>query len=1136
MEKNRFELCDNWHFYLAESFPKKKAEEESRDAHGRCFYERDYEENENWKEVCVPHTFNDADLFAARIQDAGSGQKRTCALYRLFFTLPQGLEAERGRLILAFEGVRQACYVYVNGKLAGWSENGVAPFALDITPYADREGENLIAIAADNTASRNIPFCIAETPNHPLAEPGSFLFPQDEEVPVENRGVGFQWNCNDFNPSVGGLTRPVYLYVKPKVHLSLPYYSNLRTAGTYIYGSDYQIGADGCGFAKVNVEAETVNVSGKRAEVSLKVNLLDAAGNQVCSFASDSGTVCEASEPECAATIIPEEAYRRNPDGKGFLPVPEEAMPSTEWRSDRVTPVRAVSELLPLKLWSPDAPCLYRAEVILSVNGTETDREIITTGFRKAEYDKDRGVVINGRAVWLSGYAQRSSNEWPAIGIAPQWLKDYDMELVRESGANHIRWMHVAASPADVRSCDRKGVVITQPAGDKEAEAFGRAWAQRLELMRDVIIAFRNHPSILFWEAGNNSIGKEHMKQMRLLKEHLDPMGGRFMGCRTINTEEVLAESEYVGTMLNRHAARFLAEHGPITETEYSREEAPKRVWDDFTPPDYDYRNLFIGKGGKKQVGRDFYDLTMEELCLAETKGYAEFFFDRIGGASGKNWYSACAALCWTDSAQHGRQSYSENGRMSGRVDAARLKKQNFYLYQVLQSEKPMVRILGHWNYPADSEENYRYPLKRFNGSYFEETGELGRRDPRRKTVYVAGSYPIKTVELYVNGVKKGACSKPQDGFIFAFPDIDVTESGEIRAEGYAFGTENTHTAANRPDAEHRLVTAGKPVSLRLTLNTSPEGFRADGRDIAFADIQILDSEGHICPLCDARIDFTLEGEAAFLGGYTSGCFNLTGEEKREAESLAGAPPLSAHRGSVIHQPYVFAECGEARVFLRAGKSAGKLRLTAKADIPGVEAAVIGFESVIPDPEGGDTGLSGEQRKNGADRLSCSAREGRTAGSREDTAQVGFPAIPEADAVKYVPEDKCYCKILVNGQEPDTRGVRSVNENGAVWGAVLCILERMKSGDWKEDFEWNFDRASEKLTVTTADGKVLEAASHRTHLVVNGAENLMDGEPFLSPEGQLVMEVPAIVSWLPKTSCAYDERVNVLRIERRPAG
>lgn len=58
--------------------------------------------------------------------------------------------------------------------------------------------------------------------------------------------------------------------------------------------------------------------------------------------------------------------------------------------------------------------------------------------------------------------------------------------------------------------------------------------------MRDVIIAFRNHPSIVFWEAGNNSIGKEHMREMRLLKQALDPSRGRFMGCRTINTEEVL--------------------------------------------------------------------------------------------------------------------------------------------------------------------------------------------------------------------------------------------------------------------------------------------------------------------------------------------------------------------------------------------------------------------------------------------------------------------------------------------------------------------------------------------------------------------------------------------------------------------
>ena len=128
------------------------------------------------------------------------------------------------------------------------------------------------------------------------------------------------------------------------------------------------------------------------------------------------------------------------------------------------------------------------------------------------------------------------------------------------------------------------------------------------------------------------------------------PHGGRFMGCRTLNTEEVVNESEYVGTMLNRHAARFLSQHGPVTETEYSREEAPRRIWDDFTPPDFDYRNRWVGKGGKKAMGYDFYDLTSEDLALENTRGYAEFFDDRMGGASGAPCRSVTSCMVSTRS------------------------------------------------------------------------------------------------------------------------------------------------------------------------------------------------------------------------------------------------------------------------------------------------------------------------------------------------------------------------------------------------------------------------------------------------------------------------------------------------------
>ena len=733
---------------------------------------------------------------------------------------------------------------------------------------------------------------------------------------------------------------------------------------------------------------------------------------------------------------------------------------------------------------------LYRVKVELLVNGDAIDQEIVETGFRKVEYDRDRGIVINGRSVWLTGYAQRSTNEWAAIGVAPEWLKDQDMMWLKESNSNHIRWMHVAATLPDIRSCDRHGVVCTQPAGDKEAENFGRQWDQRMELMRDIIIAFRNHPSILFWEAGNNSISREHMREMTGLKRLLDPDGGRFMGCRTINTEDIVAESEYVGTMLNRHAARFLAEHGPITETEYSREEAPRRIWDDFTPPDFDYRNRYIGKGGKKQVARDFWDLTMEEMILAEAGGYAEFFHDRIGGASGKDMYSAAAALCWTDSAQHGRQSWSENGRMSGRVDPVRIRKQNFYLYQVMQSRTPMVKIMGHWNYPPKGNGNYRYPLKAFNGEYWEETGEHAYRDPEKKTVYAAGSYDILRMELWINGEKAGVSEKPVNSFLFPFENIDVTRQGVIEAVGF--------DAQGREAARDVLYTAGAPAKLRLTLHTSPKGFLADGADIAYLDVEVLDSEGRLCPLCDSRIDFETEGEAQFLGGYNSGRFNGYGRED-----------------SVIHQPYVYAECGNNRVFLRSTFRQG--RVAVKAVMGGVPVETVAWDSVAV-----------ERKPLSLNRPNVRyAHHPEAVPAREDA----FPAIPAAGALKYEAPEQDYCKILIRGQEPDNGGVPSVNKNGSVWGSVLIILDRMLS-TWKDRdlFTYEFRRESGRLTVCSG-GNTIVAEAGRTHLLVNGQENLMDGEPYVTERGAFVMEVNALIPYIRNVSCQYDDRVHVLRID-----
>lgn len=1080
---NTYAFHHGWKFRLANRFPMAEALSAFRDAQGRDVYAPDYCD-EDWETVTLPHTFNDGELFSVPIEDAGSGQTRTAAFYRNVLTVPA--QHRQDRCILSFEGMRQTCYLYVNGQLAGYYEAGVGPFGFDITPFLAPDGRSSITVLTDNTSTRNISFCIAETPNKPDVIPGSYLFPQDQPVPADREGVGFFWNCNDFNPVLGGISQPVRVHFKPDVHLTLPLYANLQTHGTYVYATDFDLPT---GSMRLHVDAEVRSFRTEPVDAQVRVVLRTLEGEAVAAFTTDAEVIHPAPEEARIhrVSITPEDAYVWDEATQHYIPAPEDEVAPTVLEAVGTQVIHACARVSGVTFWSLHDPALYRVEVTLLVKGRETDQEVIETGFRKVGYDKGRGVTLGDQPVWLRGYAQRATNEWAAAGIVPEWMHDLDALLIRESGANHIRFMHVAGSPADVRAYDRHGIVCTQPAGDKERENFGRQWDQRVELMRNVILAYRNHPSILFWEAGNNAISAAHMAEMKRLKDVLDPNGGRFMGCRTINTEDVLVHSEYVGTMLNRHAGRFLSEHGPITETEYSREEAPRRVWDDFTPPDFDYRCKWLGKAGKKEKGRDFYDLTSEELALANARGYAEFFNDRLSGASGKQLYSAAAALCWTDSAQHGRQSWSENGRMSGRVDAIRVKKQSFDVFRTMQTTRPAVKLLGHWNYPPLTEDSYRYHDKAFNGRFWEETETLLQRDPLHKTVYVIASYPVARVTLFVNGSPVGSCDQPENTFVFPIPDVDVTAGGCAEAVGYGYDGQEV--------CRDRIETAGEPAEIRLTPRTSPEGLHADANDLACVDVAIVDAQGRVCPLCEAKITFRITGDAVFLGGYNSGRFNGNGRSD-----------------NVIHQDHVYAECGVNRVLLRAGQTPGEITLTAAS--AGLPDAAITLQSIPADTSALTAPTMSALYSNPPALF--------------DPAEAFFTPIPEADAVKYTPETECYCKIMVNGQEPDFRGVRAVNRNGAIWGNVLCILERMKATDpARMDFTW--DAENQRLTLLSG-GHTIIAQAGVTHLLVDGAENLMDGQPYVTDTGILVMEVNAIAPHVDGASAQFDDRIGALRI------
>ncbi len=1037
-------------------------------------------DDSGWETVSVPHPVNAHDSFDERASDPGEANfKRDMMFYRKRITLDA---APEGKAFLTFETVRQTLYVWVNGKFAGYYEAGIAPTAYDVTALL-KAGANTIAVATDNTAMRGTKYFHNET------------IPDGRHEIGDGSGENWQWNTTDFNEVQGGLVGDVKLVVKPKkIYLTLPFYNNLKTQGAYVTARDFDFAA---GEAAVNVRAEVRNESGAAVLAAVKVDIIDARTKK--SVAAFAGAPQEIPAANDAGVVFPTSLEKD---------VYEAAPQPTRVVSPETAFIAAAGRAKALTFWSPDTPHLYDVRITLAdAKGAVLDTTTIRTGFRHVEYDAaEGGLKINGKNTWLTGYAQRSTDEWAAIGVPPQWMQDYDAALIRKSNANFVRWMHVAPKPAPVRAFDKLGIVNAAPAGDKEGDVSGRAWAQRMEAMRDTIIYFRNSPSIFFWEAGNNQISPAHMKEMTAMKRLLDPDGGRFMGCRTLNTKEQIAEAEYVGTMLHRHeqpafdAMGALGKFMPMMETEYARQESPRRSWDDYTPPDYDYRGRYLN-GGKKENGMDVYDQTQEDFALSTAKEYALFYSSRNSGAQAKT-YTCCAALCWSDSNQHGRQSFSENCRSSGRVDAVRIPKENFDVFRVMQSGDPDVMLVGHWSYPKLAKDNYMYPVKKYNGHYMEETGEMAQRDPLHKTVYAIGSAHVASVELLVNGKSKGVCAKPKDIFVYEFRDVDITESGIV--DVVARDREGREIAR---DSVRSFRGKGK---IESKTRLGPKGWLADGADLAIVDFALKDASGTVHPFAADRLRFKLTGDAKFMGGWNSGVFG---------------------EASPIGKDFVNLECGRARVFIKAGRKAGPVKLAWTCD--NGENGVVELATREVGCEGGI--LAAPQQEFPANELTF--ERGTTAVAFQDLAAgVG-------NAEKY--------KVFVDGKEVEfPKGLGApvkFDANTGVSCAYENVLAALKAAGAKLEYavepkripaskKWLRDMSSTPyvpmITVKTG-GREIDACVGFTELFLdNGKDkNLTNCEIYRARAKSPIVcgELAALAGYIPGVEIKTDE--NAKRVD-----
>ena len=638
----------------------------------------------------------------------------------------------------------------------------------------------------------------------------------DNDWKYKERATGsrYQWNDNNFNVNYGGIPKNVWLHITDKLYQTLPLYSNLRTTGVYIYATDICTKSRK---AFVNAESEVRNEYDKSCNVSYEVCVYDYDGNWVSTFKS-------------APVIV---------------------------KSKETVKLKAAKELENLHFWSWGYGYLYDVKTRLIVDNRIVDEVVTKTGFRKTRFSGGK-IWLNDRVLQMKGYAQRTSNEWPGVGISvPPWMSDYSNGLLIEHNANFFRWMHVTPWKQDVESCDRVGVIQVMPAGDAEKDAVGRWWGQRLELMRDAIIYFKNNPSILFYESGNESISREHMLEMIAIRDMYDPYGGRAIGSREMLD---IREAEWGGEMLYINKS----EHHPMFATEYCRDEGLRKYWDEYSYP-------FHKEGaGPLYRGQDAsaYNHNQDMFAVELIRRWYDYWRERPG--TGERVSSGGAKIIFSDSNTHHRGS--ENYRRSGVTDPMRIEKDGFFAHQVMwngwvDTENHQTHIIGHWNYPLDTV----------------------------KPVYVVSTG--EEVELFLNGESLGKGNRDYN-FLFTFDKV-AFKPGKLEAVSY--------DKKGKELSRCTLATAGEPANLKLTVIQNPDGFQADGADMALIQVEVVDREGKRCPLDNRIIKFDLKGEAEWRGGIAQGENNYI---------LSKNLPV---------------ECGINRVFVRSTTKAGKIILTAKA-------------------------------------------------------------------------------------------------------------------------------------------------------------------------------------------------------------
>ena len=524
------------------------------------------------------------------------------------------------------------------------------------------------------------------------------------------------------------------------------------------------------------------------------------------------------------------------------------------------------------KLWSPDSPYLYTAEVTLyDKDGNVADQIREPFGVRTIEMNPQRGLLVNGKKVLLKGYANHHT--LGALGAAayPRAIEKR-LKMMKEFGLNHVRTSHNPYSEDFLKICDRLGILVVDELYDKWLTQYagGRVdweslWQKNIPewVKRD-----RNHPSVILWSLGNelqqysnlpfNDWGVTAYKLQKELLHRYDntrlttvAMHPRY---RNLETDSIPADLA-VATEVNSYNYRYMYFPGDM-----------KR---------YPEKTFYQSEASTAAMGPNFYEMDRDKVLGLAYWGAIDYLGESMG--------------------------WPVKGWNQGVFDLSLQPKPDAYFVKSMFSDEPTVHI----GVIEKAGGNVQWNGINVSAGKLSENWNRDLGEKVSLYTYTNGD----EVELFLNGQSLGVKKNSEDPKLRARIKWDDIE--------YIPGTLEAVARKNgKVVARHQIQTTGEAVALKIVPDA--ETWHADGQDLLHVRVYAVDKKGRrVLNVKDEKafdkLTFTVNG-AADIVAVDNG--NISSDELHTGKvQLAKTANRSLFQGSAL-------------VILRAGDKAGKVELT----------------------------------------------------------------------------------------------------------------------------------------------------------------------------------------------------------------